>query len=127
MAATQRDRAGSPTEGRPRGPCTEYTVKGLRYMGKSAQVSKQRKDRSELILKGHSSHFQVIRLVESKSGCGNTSWEVSAGNQVREHGNWVWGRDGKIPFNKFYIITTCGFTTEMKGASGCVLVVLEMK
>ena len=46
---------------------------------------------------------------------------------MREHGNWVWGRDGKIPFNKFYIITTCGFTTEMKGASGCVLVVLEMK
>ena len=40
MAATQRDRAGSPTEGRPTGPCTEYAVKGLRYTGKSAQVSK---------------------------------------------------------------------------------------
>ena len=25
---------------------------------------------------------------------------------MRQHGNGVWGRDGKIPFNKFHVITT---------------------
>lgn len=43
-------------------------------------------------------------MVEGKSGCENTSWEVSAGNQMQEYGNLVWGGEVKIPSNKFHIL-----------------------
>ena len=42
-------------------------------------------------LKGHSGCLLAKGLVKGTCRCEHTRWEVSAGNQVREHGNLVRG------------------------------------
>lgn len=66
----------------------------------------------------------MYRLVEGDSVYGNTSWEVSAGNLVRQHGNWVWGGDMKMPRNEFYTLSP--LVASLLKWKGCVLEVIEM-
>ena len=53
-------------------------------------------------LKGHPGSLLAKGFVKGTCRCEHTRWEVSAGNQVREHGNLVRGYIRENSLNEFH-------------------------